>query len=446
MQSALDRVDNARWTKPHWSVFVSLAIGFFMWGVIASLAPLFYPSVNAAWFLILPILAQVAGDLGLPRLSDAKLGRRAVFFLTLFLYGTGSALIATSVLFLSSNLYVIVVGMVLAYIGVEGEVPTGLSYAAEIFPLRLREKMLVILPNFDNLGAMIAGLVGVIAYSLSESTTFELLVLASFSLVLLVVALLVRYTLPESVRWLAYKKKDEQAQAEADKLVSTDAATTATTTTSQTSWNNQQKKTMSLGARIAFLVTIGISQYLTYGLMTYIIADYYFSGNAVNFIVFLANAGAFVAGFVILLIIGKMKVRHFSLVAYWGGAVTIIPLFFVANYVGNYLIVFYSLLFLNVAFSEFAWAVRGILEPILMPTKSRAFLVGVIRLGPMLSYAASIYFTTKFTLAQFVEYNLILWVIGGIASIFWLLKGYNVEQVNLEETSSSQEIAPSATG
>jgi MFS family permease len=430
MQPLFERIDNAKWTRPHWSVFFSLVIGFFMWGLIGALAPLFYPSVHAVWFLILPILAQVGGDLGLPRLSDLKLGRKVVFFLTLMLYGAGTILIAISVLFLSSNLVVIVIGIVLAYVGVEGEVPTGLSYAAEIFPLRLREKMLVLIPNFDNFGAMIAATIGFATYSLTNSSTVELEVLALFAIALLIVALGVRYAIPESVRWLTYKGKSEKAQSEVQKFSEIKPSSKSAT---RVSFNNK----LGLMPRIGLLVVLGISQYLTYGLMTYIIADYYFSGNAVNFVVVVANAGAFAAGFVTLLIIRRLSVRSFSLFAYWGGALTMIPVFIVAYSVGSDLPLFYSLLFLNVAFSEFAWAVRGILEPILMPSRNRAFLVGVIRLGPMLAYAASIYLTTSFSLSQFVEYNFAVWVIGGVASIFWFFKGYNIEMMDLENASES---------
>ncbi len=433
MEATLDRVDNAKWTRPHWSVFASLVVGFFMWGVIASLAPLFYPSVKATWFLILPILAQVAGDLGLPRLSDLKLGRKTVFFLTLLLYGMGSVLITISVLFLASNLLVIVIGIVLAYAGVEGEIPTGLSYAAEIFPLRMREKMLVLISNFDNLGAMVAGLIGFITYSFSDSLTAELEFLGIFALVLLIVTLGIRYTLPESVRWLASRGENERAEAEARKFTTLEKEIAPVPSVSG-------QKTIGLAPRLALLITMGISQYLTYGLMTYIVADYYFQGNAINFIVVVANSGAFVAGFIAVCIMGRLKVRSFSLFAYWGGFLTMIPILLVAHQlaVGSDLPLFYLLLFLSVAFSEFAWAVREILEPILMPSKSRAFLIGVVRLGPMLSYAASIYFTASYSFTQFIEYNMVLWIVGGLAAIFWFAKGYNVEMLNLERTSLSE--------
>ena len=433
MESMLDRVDNARWTRPHWSVFASLVIGFFMWGVIASLAPLFYPSVKATWFLILPILAQIAGDLGLPRLSDLKLGRKMVFFLTLLLYGLGSILITVSVLLLSSNLLVIVIGIVLAYVGVEGEIPTGLSYAAEIFPIRVREKMLVLISNFDNLGAMVAGLIGFITYSFSDSLTAELEFLGIFAMALLVITMGVRYTLPESVRWLASREQNERAENEAKKFTAMEKKVP-----SQPVVNTQKR--IGLAPRLVLLIAIGVSQYLTYGLMTYIVADYYFQGtpNTINFIIVVANAGAFIAGLIAVYIMSRLKVRYFSLFAYWGGFLTMIPILLVAHSVGSDLPLFYLLLFVSVAFSEFAWAVREILEPILMPSQSRAFLIGVIRLGPMLSYAASIYFTVNYSLMQFIEYNMVLWIIGGLAAIFWFAKGYNVEMLKLEHSSMSE--------
>ncbi|MHB1907453.1 MAG: MFS transporter [Nitrososphaerales archaeon] len=432
MQSVFDQVDRAKWTRSHSSVFVSLAMGFFIWGVIGSLAPLFYPSQDVVWILILPYSAQVAGDLVLPRLSDVKLGRKPIFFITLFLTGAGSILIAASLFFLNENLAVLALGLVLAYVGVEGEVPNGLSYASEIFPLRFREKMLVLIPNFDNFGAMVAAAIGFVTFSLTDSVTISLEVLALLAMAVVAVAFIVRYSMPESVRWLAYQGKTEKAQNEVKKMALSES-------TSEVSASPNTKK-LGLGPRLGLLVAIGISQYLTYGLMTYIIADYYFTGNAVNFIVMVANAGAFVAGFITILIIGRMKVKAFSLFAFWGGALTMIPLLFVAYSLGGNLTLFYVLLFVNVAFSEFAWAVRGILEPVLMPSKNRAFLIGCIRLGPMLSYIASVYYfnVNSLPLTQFVEYNLALWILGGVASVYWFVKGYNIERVDLEEASSSQ--------
>ena len=347
----------------------------------------------------------------------------------MLLYGLGSILITFSVLFLSSNLIVIVIGIVLAYVGVEGEIPTGLSYAAEIFPLRMREKMLVLISNFDNLGAMVAGLIGFITYSFSNSLTTELEFLEHICGGATHSCSGSEVHAPRICPLACESRRESERAEEEAKIFATLEKELAP------AFVVSAQKRMGLAPRLALLIAIGISQYLRYGLMTYIVADYYFQGNAINFILIVANAGAFLAGFIAVYIMGRLKVRSFSLFAYWGGFLTMIPILLVANSVGSDLPLFYLLLFLSVAFSEFAWAVREILEPALTPSKSRAFLVGVIRLGPMLSYAASIYFTVNYSLTQFIEYNMVLWKVGGLAAIFWFARGYDVEMLNLERSS-----------
>jgi len=70
-----------------------------------------------------------------------------------------------------------------------------------------------------------------------------------------------------------------------------------------------------------------------------------------------------------------------------------------------------------------------------MPTKLRAFMVGLIRLGPILAYTASLYLTSTLSVRQFVEYNLALWAVGALATLYWLLRGYDVQGVSLEDTA-----------
>ncbi|MEM0321403.1 MAG: MFS transporter, partial [Thermoprotei archaeon] len=156
-------VDAAKWGRPHWAIFASTSIGYLMWAVIGSLAYLFYPSVNAVWFLVAPVIGQLVGDLGLSYLSDRRLGRKTAFYVTMMLYGVGSLIIVLSTALISSapyTPYLITLGIVLGEIGVEGEVPVSLSYQAETMPLREREKILVLTPNFDNVGAALAAFVG----------------------------------------------------------------------------------------------------------------------------------------------------------------------------------------------------------------------------------------------------------------------------------------------
>ncbi len=431
----LKKVDFSKWTKAHWSLFSSMLIGFFMWGVIASIAPIFYPSVNAVWFLIVPILAQLAGDLGISLLSDKKMGRKGTFFMTMGLYGTGSLIIfiastlASASLVSSSSisfLALIVLGIMLADFGIEGEVPTSLSYAAETMPLKLRESMLVLLPNFDNVGAMVAALISYVTYSLSNSYLIELRTLGLLAMILVGIALVVRYITPDSVRWLIEKGNVKKAEKELQFFNTRNQKTEL--------WHVPKKA--SFLTRFLFLVIIGVSQYLTYGLMAYIIADYYFKGATIDLIIFVANLGASVAGFIASIIAGRLGSRKFALASFLGGTLTMVPiLFLVTSLIPFSLGIFYSLLTANMFFSEFGWAVRTIFEPTLMPIRARAFYIGLARVAPMLSYAASIQLTSSFTELQFVLFNLALWILGAGGSFMWFLKGYDTNMIPLEETS-----------
>ncbi len=420
------RVDFSKWSTPHYTLFSSLMVGFFMWGVISSIAPLFYPSVNAVWFLVVPIVAQLAGDLGISALSDLKLGRRTTFFFTMGAYGTGSLLIFLASFSPSSlSLPLIVAGIVLADFGIEGEVPSSLSYAAETMPLKYRETMLVLLPNFDNVGAMFAAIVAYLTYNLSDSYIIELRLLGLMAIVLVGVALLLRRSTPESARWLMNAGKLGRAEEETRRLAM-----------SSSLQERHVRRHTSLLTRLVFLITVGVSQYLTYGLMAYVIADYYFKGSTVDLVVLFANFGASLAGVVAASITRRLGSRKFSLIAFGGGLLTMVPiLLLVTSLVPFTLPFFYSLLFANMFFSEFGWAVRTIFEPTLLPIRRRAFMIGVVRVAPMLSYALSVQYTSSLTEVEFVIFNMLLWSLGLAGSLLWWFRGYDVDMVSLEETS-----------
>ncbi|ACP54517.1 MFS transporter [Saccharolobus islandicus] len=432
MEKSIERlIDTAKWTSIHSLMFASLAIGYFMWGVIASIAPLIYPNINSVLFLLTPTFATLAGNLILSLFSDKKLGRKTTFFITMSLYSVGTILLVlASVLagFSTDNLakfpslILIILGIVLGIFGVEGEVPVMLSYTAEMMPLKYRDMMLVLAPNFDNIGAMVAALVGYLTYSLSNSFIIELLALSVVAILGIVTAVIIRLLLPESVRWLATKGDINKAKIEASKVVKD-----GTTEVKEVNVN----KKLSLGSRYAFLAIIGLSQYLTYGLMAFVVADYYFSSSQTPFIIFIANLGASISGFIAAYIVNKIRTRIFALISYVGGSLSMIPILYLTT---NFnFAMFYSLLIVNMLFSEFGWAIRTIYEPVLMPKKLRAFMIGLIRLVPITAYAISTYVTQSFNLTNYILYNTILWLIGGIATIIWYFKGIDTNYVSLEE-------------
>lgn len=435
----LELVDKSVWTPIHTLMFLSLAVGYFMWGVISSIAPLIYPSINTVWFLLTPTFATLAGDLILPFFSDKKLGRKTTFFITMSLYSAGTVLLIVAAVlagFSTNNLAelpylaLIVLGIVLGVLGVEGEVPVMLSYTAEMMPLKYRDQMLVLAPNFDNIGLMVAALIVYITYGATNSFAFELLSIGLVAALGVITAVIIRLLLPESVRWLTVKGKVNEAEREAVRVAKK---------ISEIKENRVERK-VSLGFSYLFLALIGISQYLTFGLMAFTVADFYFSGSTLAFIVFIANLGASISGFIATLIVNKIRTRVFTLFSYVGGTLSMIPIILLTR---NFnLIAFYVLLAINMLFSEFGWAVRTIYEPVLMPSRLRAFMVGLIRVAPVTLYAISVYTISVYlsnNLTLYLIYNLILWAIGGVMSIIWYFKGIDTNFVRLEEIHGEEK-------
>ncbi|MEM0321404.1 MAG: MFS transporter, partial [Thermoprotei archaeon] len=276
-----------------------------------------------------------------------------------------------------------------------------------------------------------------LVYGAVGSHYVELQVLGYFAFALTVIAFAIRYLVPESARWLAHVGRVEKAKEVTSRLDTDEYATP-----------KPLNKRTSLFGRYLLLLVIGISQYLTYGLMAYVVADYYFSGNTVNvvadyyfsgntvnLVVLIANVAASATGFIIPLFITKVSMRKYGFGVYLGGTLSMIPIFFTVDTLGSNIELFYLFLAMNMAFSEMAWSVRTVLEPLLMPTRIRAFMIGLIRLGPIIGYTASLYLTSTLGLHQFVEYNLALWAVGALAMLYWLIKGYDVHGVSLEDTA-----------
>jgi len=429
----LELVDKSRWTSLHTLMFLSLAVGFFMWGVIASLAPLIYSSINNVLFLLTPTFTTLAGNLILPFFSDNKLGRKTTFFITMSLYSAGTVLLIIAAVLAGFNtnnlanmpyLALITIGIILGVLGVEGEVPVMLSYTAEMMPLKYRDQILILAPNFDNIGAMIAALIGYVTYSATNSFTIELLSIGLVALLGIITAIIIRLLLPESVRWLTVKGKVNEAEREAERLAGK---------INEVRENKPEKK-VGLGFSYLFLALIGVSQYLTYGLMAYTVADFYFSGSTLDFIVFIANLGASIAGFIAAFIINKIRTRAFAVFSYLGGTLSMIPIILLTKDFN--LVIFYGLLMINMLFSEFGWATRTIYEPVLMPNNLRAFMIGLVRIVPVTLYAISVYTISVYlqnNLSLYLLYNLILWAVGGVASVMWYFEGIDVNFVSLEE-------------
>lgn len=403
-------------TKYQIGLIVSSSLGMFLWGIIASIAPLAtswpfissLPKVYFSVFLFLPTAFMLTGNLVLGILAD-KIGRKFIYILSTILYGLGFILI-----FLSNDVYSLVAGIAITEFGVGGEEVATLTLVSENIPIEERGMYLVLIPNMNNIGSAVIAFI--FMYSYSSSIFVQKLYFITIALIAIAIAFYTRYRVPESYRWLRDSGKISRALEEKRKINLTE--------------EKLRIKPVNFYFALAFLAVIGISQYLTFGLMEYIIGPYYFTGKMISMIIFVASLGTSVAGFIAMFMVNWGR-KRLALFSYIGGTVTILIILLVLNDISN-MFIFMPLLFLNMMFSEFAWATRTTIEPEIFPTLKRSSAIAIVRLFPTVSYIISIYATASFSLMHYILFNVILWGIGAAATIIWYFKGVETKHISMD--------------
>ncbi|MCG2886607.1 MAG: sugar porter family MFS transporter [Vulcanisaeta sp.] len=422
-------------SRIHYVIFLSYSFTFLIWGFVTTsgVMTLDYFSRYIPKFL-LPISAAMGplflmvGNTLMGRLADV-VGRRGIYVFTMSLYTVGLLGMAISLLLLNTvsteaAFIVFLISYALAEIGVGGEEPPALAAITELMPPNKRGSMLVLITNFDNVGAALAALILLLALLWGTQLSAVWTMIAS-ALFVVAVAVVIRLVTPESVRWLMVRGKVDIA-----KRVAEEKGLTYALSESPGQINVRFPPTWF---RASILSLLGFTQLSTYGLMAFYIIylpSLPFSSNEAlaTQVLLWANVGASVAG-LIGLVIDKIGRKIFTLLSYLGGLLTMIPIFLIygvmsKNTISSSLPVFYVLLFLNMAFSEFGWAVRIMLEPELFPTRARSTWVGIVRLISWGVYVTLIYYLlANADVFTYLLSNLILYVIGAVAALAWYVWG-----------------------
>jgi MFS family permease len=422
-------------SRIHYVIFLSYSFTFLIWGFVTTsgVMTLDYFSRYIPKFL-LPISAAMGplflmvGNTLMGRLADV-VGRRGIYVFTMSLYTVGLLGMAISLLLLNTvsteaAFIVFLISYALAEIGVGGEEPPALAAITELMPPNKRGSMLVLITNFDNVGAALAALILLLALLWGTQLSAVWTMIAS-ALFVVAVAVVIRLVTPESVRWLMVRGRVDIA-----KRVAEEKGLTYALSESPGQINVRFPPTWF---RASILSLLGFTQLSTYGLMAFYIIylpSLPFSSNEAlaTQVLLWANVGASVAG-LIGLVIDKIGRKIFTLLSYLGGLLTMIPIFLIygvmpKNTISSSLPVFYVLLFLNMAFSELGWAVRIMLEPELFPTKARSTWVGIVRLISWGVYVTLIYYLlANADVFTYLLSNLILYVIGAVAALAWYVWG-----------------------
>ena len=429
--------ENPKLSGIHYIMFMSYSLTFLIWGFVTTsgVMSIYYFSKYIPRFLV-PIsvvlgpISLMIGNVAMGRLADL-VGRRGIYVYTMTLYtiglvGMGVSILLSKIIPASEAFLPFIISYILAEVGVGGEEPPALAATTELMPHNYRGAMLVLITNFDNIGAAIAAAILLVAL-MSGTQLSATWTMISSAIIVLIVAIIIRLVTPESVRWLFVRGRVSEAERVANEYGLSYALVEGQ------AGNIQGIRFPPLWFRTLVLTLLGISQLATYGLMAYYIIylpSLPFSNNEVlaTQVLLWANVGASVAG-LIGLVIDRLSRKTFTLISFLGGLLTMIPIFVIyglmsSSALASSLVIFYVLLFLNMVFSEFGWAVRVLLEPELYPTRVRATWVGVVRLIAWVMYVVLIYYllASASTLTYLLA-NLVLYVIGFSAALAWFIFG-----------------------
>jgi len=204
------RLDRVRFSREHVRILSGSGVGWALDAMDVGLISFIIAALTAEWaldgstagwiasvgFIGMAIGASVGG-----LLAD-KLGRRQVFALTLLIYG-----LATGASALVGGVAVLLVLRFIVGLGLGSELPVASTYVSEFAPTRIRGRLVVVLEAFWAVGWTASAVIGYFVVPLENGWRWAFAIGA----VPAVYALVVRWGLPESARWLESKGRVEEA-------------------------------------------------------------------------------------------------------------------------------------------------------------------------------------------------------------------------------------------
>lgn len=205
------RLDNLRFSRSHARIISGSGIGWALDAMDVGLISFIIAALASEWsldgsttgwiasvgFIGMAIGASVGG-----LLAD-KLGRRQVFAITLLVYG-----LATGASALVGGVGMLLVLRFLVGLGLGSELPVASTYVSEFAPARIRGRLVVVLEAFWAVGWTASALIGYFVVPLEGGWRWAFAIGALPA----AYALIVRWGLPESARWLASKGRMIEAE------------------------------------------------------------------------------------------------------------------------------------------------------------------------------------------------------------------------------------------
>ncbi|GAA3946272.1 MFS transporter [Microbacterium soli] len=206
------RLDALPFTRSHLRVLTGSGVGWALDAmdvglisfIIAVLAQQWHLTPEeAGWIASIGFIGMAIGA-GVGGLLADRLGRRQVFALTLLVYG-----IATGASALVGGVAMLLVFRFFVGLGLGAELPVASTYVSEFAPAAIRGRLIVILEAFWAIGWTAAAVIGYLVVPVSDVGWRWAFALGA---VPAVYAIIVRWGLPESPRWLASRGRLAQAE------------------------------------------------------------------------------------------------------------------------------------------------------------------------------------------------------------------------------------------
>ena len=211
--SVAGRLDALPFTRAHLKVLTGSGLGWALDAMDVGLVSFILAALVAEWSLTGEQASWIAsaGFLGmavgasLGGLLADRFGRRSVFAITLLVYG-----VATGASALAGGIVALLILRVVVGLGLGAELPVASTYVSEFAPARMRGRLIVILEAFWAVGWTAAALIGFFVIPNVDQGWRWAFALGAIPAVY---ALVVRWGLPESARWLERQGRYADADA-----------------------------------------------------------------------------------------------------------------------------------------------------------------------------------------------------------------------------------------
>ncbi|MEB8326500.1 MFS transporter [Dietzia kunjamensis] len=212
MTTRTERLDGLPFTRKHRKLLLGSGVGWALDAMDVGLISFVMAALAVHWSLSPTELSWV-GSIGfvgmaigaaLGGLLADKIGRRQVFAATLLVYG-----LATGAAALSTGIAMLIVLRFIVGLGLGAELPVASTLVSEFAPRRIRGRVVVILEGFWAVGWIMAALIGYFVVPVGDDGWRWAL---AIGVIPAAYALVVRFGLPESVRYLESTGRVDEAE------------------------------------------------------------------------------------------------------------------------------------------------------------------------------------------------------------------------------------------